>query len=705
MSNQLSRFNRVRYFIYGKPFDSLLIQEPKGWESDQKELLRSEKYEGIFYVLSNNLMFYKDAKDALQSAYDIFGIKADIRIERESRNENTDVWEIDYVGYLDFKTYKKNKNFISLKVNESKFFQNIEARFNEQFELERLTDLKNNPIPVLPYDVVSFEGREIFRETVFTIGREEGKPQNYYCQIGAISSGSVAIPMDLTTRSDANAFAPAIDTTIQGDFSNESAVVNNQTTSISNFRTNQLFYLTAEESITYKIKVKFKATVRETSQIVAPNKVFRIDRCEFDDSNITYKWNTIESFVLGSITVSNNNVDYILNVDTEIDVDLLEGESLVFFMYNNTNPSQGGRVFLTVEDLEIKMETVDASRTTITNGITVNRAFQRLFRIITGIDTYASDLLTIGTWADLLITNGFKIRNIPDKNITISLKDLYEAMNTIDDIAIVIENNTVRVENKAFVYRNIVGFELGQVSEVERIIDEKAHFSAIEIGYDFNGEYEEVNGLDEFNIKNRYSTCIDTVENELKAVSKVRADAYGMTLAQQKQYEDNLKLDTKYDKFNYFLDCKLNNVGIYELRKWQDDFEDEPTGIFSPASAFNLRLSPFNCLLRKSKTISSGLQKFPTELLIYSSTEGNSQLVTLYPERAEIPNSELPVPFYLPEEIEFTRKISMIQFRQLVQNKYNLVKFVNEEGDEEYGFILNVKPNKEGKFKLIKANF
>ena len=82
MSNQLSRFNRVRYYIYGKPFDSLLIQEPKGWESDQKELLRSEKYEGIFYVLSNNLMFYNEAKDALQSAYDIFGIKADVRIER-----------------------------------------------------------------------------------------------------------------------------------------------------------------------------------------------------------------------------------------------------------------------------------------------------------------------------------------------------------------------------------------------------------------------------------------------------------------------------------------------------------------------------------------------------------------------------------------------------------------------------------------------
>jgi hypothetical protein len=43
----------------------------------------------------------------------------------------------------------------------------------------------------------------------------------------------------------------------------------------------------------------------------------------------------------------------------------------------------------------------------------------------------------------------------------------------------------------------------------------------------------------------------------------------------------------------FFFDLKLEN-NLLAQRKWQDDFEKAPTGIFSPETATNLRLSPFN---------------------------------------------------------------------------------------------------------------
>ena len=181
-----------------------------------------------------------------------------------------------------------------------------------------------------------------------------------------------------------------------------------------------------------------------------------------------------------------------------------------------------------------------------------------------------------------------------------------------------------------------------------------------------------------------------------------------MTLAQEKQFNNFPKLDTKYDKHNFAIDCKIveiDGVLVYVARHWEDDFDTIPTGVYSPKTAFNLRLSPFNSLLRKAKTISSGLQKYPTELLKYSSTVGNSNLVTVYPERAKIENKILSMPYYLPETITFEKKITELEFKNIVKNPYNYFKFVNEYGKYEYCFIYpSVKPSKEGKFVTIKAN-
>ena len=141
MPNQLTRFNRVRYTLYSDVLEPLVIQEPANWNDDEKELIRSDKYFGIMTNLSNNLEFYGNSYEYIKSNYEIRGIKANVRLEKEERNENTDEWEIPYSGNLDFSTYKADKNYIKIKFNESQFFKNIESRIKEKYEIERLDDL------------------------------------------------------------------------------------------------------------------------------------------------------------------------------------------------------------------------------------------------------------------------------------------------------------------------------------------------------------------------------------------------------------------------------------------------------------------------------------------------------------------------------------------------------------------------------------
>ena len=697
MSNQLTRFNRVRYRIYGNTFGSITISEPRGFQDDEKELLRSKKYLGIMTSLTSSLQFYGRAFQVLKQEYDINGIKAVVRIEREDRNDQTDIWELTYSAYFDFSTYQQEKNFISIKLNESQFFKNIEGRLKEKYELERIDDINGNPIPALQYETLSLEGRDIFRESLLK------NPIDYwaYKSNTSLVLTAMTFPFNLIYRSDDNVFQPSVLVNdVTGQIDNATAFL--PEIGDSSGGAGLMFYLNAdnETEVTINVKGTFKFTSYGNGIFS-----FRIARYLYNSET-----NTLSSPIYHYLTddevipLSEADGQLVINVDKTFTFNKRLTDSMTMHAILRSD------IFPIRIDYDanasITIQENDLGETTEADALTVFNVFDRLLHIITGQQCFQSNLLMDeATWRDLLITNGFKIRKFLDKHITISLEEMIDSMMTIDDVALIIQNQTVRLEKKDYVFDNTgISVTLSQVSDVKRKIIEDMHFSSVEIGYDFDGKYEEVNGLDEFNIKNVYSTCIGNVENVFKAISKVRADAYGITLAQQKPFDNFPKLDTTFDKINFFLDAKKNGL-IYELRHWQDDFADEPTGIFSPQTAFNLRLSPFNCVLRKGKTISTGLRKYLSERFRYSSTEGNSQLVTLYPERANELNSIFATPYFFPEQIEFEKKLSMAEFRQIVNNPYKLIKFVNEFGDYEYAYIyFSVKPNKEGKFQLVKAN-
>lgn len=720
MNNELSRFNRVRYTLYSDILDPLVVQEMANWNDDEKEIIRSDKWFGITKNLSNNLEYYGNAFDYIKSNYDIRGIKMNIRLDKEERNGLTDEWELSYTGYLDGATYKQDKNYIRIKFNESQFFKNIESRMKDKFELERLDDLKGNPIPALTYKNLSLQGRDIFRETLFDNDDDIIKIK-YKGSSTFDALVDLCLPLNLKYRSDESFSQPSVAINSGGFLDLFTAQIARGFGGHAIYNAGTLYYLTAENDKTIDVEIRLKFRAKFASPENGDSATFRI----YDDivegnpeDGFTSIDETLIMQCVGPTSAPSTPPYYTIQYDTWKDFDitytvsksLLQGQSLGLRLrpFFSPNPYNRTNVWdFEFTQIEVLAQENDLGEISDVDCLRVYDVLDRLFLIITGKQCFQSNLLN-NYWRDLLFSNGFKIRKFADKNITTSLEEVLNCLMAIDDICLIIQNNTVRVEKKseAFIPQEIIF--LGEVANIEREIVEKEHFSSIEIGYDFDGKYEEVNGLDEYNIKNTYSTCIDTTDNTLKAISKVRADAYGITLAQLKPFEKFPKLDTAYDKENFLFDAKLIGGNNYELRHWEDDFVDEPTGIFSPQTAFNLRLSPFNSLLRKGKTISCGLQKFPTEMLKYASTEGNSQLVTLYPERAQIQNNILAAPYYLPEKITFEKKITLQQFKLIVDNPYNLIKFVNEYGKIEYGYICpgnqGIKPNKEGKFTLVKAN-
>ncbi|OIQ22209.1 MAG: hypothetical protein BM557_02195 [Flavobacterium sp. MedPE-SWcel] len=193
-----------------------------------------------------------------------------------------------------------------------------------------------------------------------------------------------------------------------------------------------------------------------------------------------------------------------------------------------------------------------------------------------------------------------------------------------------------------------------------------------------------------------------------------------MEFARRKQKNLNDTEDTSYDNKIFFLDLKRFTSTLFKQRKWEDDFENAPAGVFSPDTATNLRFSPFNCLLRHAWWFSGGLTKYLTEHVRYSSSVSNSNLRTRllggneYAENGNIINSELDRPRFVPEIIEFEHLCDFEVMQQVngtssilgknIPNLYGLVEFINERNEVEKGYLMNLKPNKKGKWKLLKVN-
>ena len=340
--------------------------------------------------------------------------------------------------------------------------------------------------------------------------------------------------------------------------------------------------------------------------------------------------------------------------------------------------------------------------------------------------------------------HGFWIRGFSSsdevfKPLTTNLKEFMESFSATQNLGLGIESNGfkeyVRIEELSYFYNRNVTIKLpNQVKKVKRYTSTDYSYSAIEIGFEKGGSYEEAFGLVEYNGISKFSTAIKKHKNVYSKIAKYRTDPYGIEFPRRKQKLTHSTTDTQYDTDNYLTDLKRSITGLFKLRKWQDDFSQLPTGTFSPETAYNLRLSPFNCLLRHGWVIGSGLTKYLSDFVRYTSSTANSNLSTKlrtdsqylldplhsvangneYAENGNIVNSELQRARYLSKIIEFEHEVDfdvnqMIYGRTTVlgneiPNIYGRIEFINELGEPEKGYILSVKPNGNGKFKILKSN-
>lgn len=731
--------DRIRYTLYNKSQGSLVITEPIGFQNDEKELTRHEQYHGIISRFSNSSKFIGSGKEFIQLIYDIEGINAEIKMKREERHPLTDAWTLSYSGYLDLSTWETENNQVSVKFNSGGLEQALKARESEQVEVDRTSTIDGKTIPELQTITVAMDGRRIFLKTKYEVQEVENKVILYNQTNGQTRGRTAPVPLNIVNKSHESAQNPIVSTLVGDNTWNRS----------SNGENGLLFFAVSDRDRILKIKLSLS---------------FKVNFLQFDDINFFRFWVRLATYKNSSDYIFKENrilfIDdsyirlngktFTVNFDETITV--LAGESLGLVFDQNFDGANGRSAHL-----EIALENIVSSlfieedsffEKSQTKAVLAHELLDRLVTIGTNKEkAFYSEFLgrtdlgyaVDGPGAFTGITHGFWIRQfdklpIPSelpkvenlfKPLTTSFKDAVASLDAVWNVGIGIETvgnkERVRIEELSYFYNNNVTIRLPfQVKNVKRSVATNYYYSGLEFGSEKGGDYQEAMGLDEYNTKSTFTTIINRVKETYSKISKYRSDGYGIEFARRKLKSLNDTEDTAYDSDNFMMDLKRGALNIFEQRKWQDDFEKEPTGVFNPESANNLRFSPFNCLLRHSWWFGGGLKKYATDYVRYGSSVANSQLKTKligkneYAENGNIINSELIKPRFFPEWIEFQHECTFGVMQQIegktiilgktIMNFYGLVEFINENNEKERGFLFNCKPNGKGQFKLLKSN-
>lgn len=738
-------YDRVKYTMEheGARFDVL---EPINWKDDEKKFERHETYHGITTVLSNELTFIKGTRDFLVGILSGYGVNADVRLVRYIRNGQTDLWEKDYEGWVDFLTYKIEDKKFSVKFNSDPLTTLFKAKLSSNVELERLTSLTGENLPALKIDNLYNEGRDIL------LTNKLAQPELPITRIESRGNSETVLPLDIKESGDLSAGIAYIASQMP---TQDGRVFNNEGQLDENF----VLVNTSGVDKVYKVSININQSLYWYGN--ASNLNFKIrlafyNGTDWENGNLIYD----REIVLWEHNGNSNDLPKTITTSFNEDVDVAEFETvslqysisngndihLAYFytnfpfapigvhlenehkdsypiLYIDENGNEAAafyNVYVTVQE--------DSERTP--SVIPCIRSFEfveRMCNIVldTGLksnllarssfdkyeeDGYLSDLILLhGMWA-----RGMSI-NVPKyKPISTSLRDLLSSFDTVSPIGIDLNNGLMTLEERGFFYQTYVSIKLGEVTDLIVEPAVKDYNSTITVGYDKAGGYEEESGLDEYNRETEYNTVLNKIDTELRLISIYRADGYGLETVRRDDpnvgEEVSADKDSKFDDNIWFVDANSVESQInLVVSDWSKRFEKAPSNVYSPETAMNIWLSPINIILRHGKWIKPALLKYLDSKIAFNSSEGNSELTTQliggneYSQRNGVPVEDLDESAHKAQFANFKTPVTWDQLNGKTYEKPNVYGLVEVwyKGKRYRGHIISVSLNSGiGDFKI-----
>lgn len=649
---------------------------PKNWSDIVLSWERGFKYHGIVRKTSTTLEFNKDIAFILRSLYYQNGVNAYAKFVIEKFNNTLAVqnYELFYEGEINFVSFKSSHFFVSAEIIEGGFLSKLESRSDTNYEI----DLYSNPNQIwVKMDGINLQ--EICYYTHvgagFTI---TGTPFDWYVPFKVYSREGVIT----STYLEPNATIPI------------KSVVKNSTSNTT----------------IYTIKLNGSIIIFLGGSLGMP-KWFNIIIRERDSTGtVTGSFTSI--FTSTALLVNGINVTIPFNINTSYSLPSGHSLDIVCILLDNANPTLGVGSLNTFWDLvggntHLDILADNRTPTTYIKCLRPIQVFSDLIDKISDSETIA-DSGILDSNEDLVITSFDSIRNLENSKLKTNFNDFYKSYDSKLGLSFQYdkENNIALIEEKANVYDDSsVVIDLGDISEFETNPLSDGLFSKLLVGQNPQ-TYDEVNGKDEFNTENEFLSPLTAVSTESNMKSIYRSDMYGIELTRLNLTNKKVT-DGESDNDVAMLHIGSTIAGTipsgfagagedyYELYR---DSGLTITNIYSPQTAYNIKLSPLRCILRNGNYIRSLLYGNDTEYIKYQTSSKSNftglKMVTddgttILDEGANILISDLNDIIFKPTIFQFKTRIPLSIESIMNNTPYKLYSFTYKR-NTFYGFVLKV---------------
>jgi hypothetical protein len=592
-----------------------VIDEAVGWDKNKVKIARDLDWHGVFFSGQGDsatgpvFEFYGDAEKVLKAEYDAYGIQGDMDLLIEE--DCGDGYELFKQPKFDFGDYFHNSGdncFVSITLDQSGDTIDIRNRFDQKVNLE--TDKAFDETTTLAaYDRLAFPvvlpSKGIFiqddfeNDAVFTT-EVQGVPENnnpgsdpssFNSEYGMIeigfdnnvsteigNAGSLIQSLYSCVLTAAGSFGCASFDRFVMSGTSASEICPLQISPWVNYQEGSPNYGDIENPIQLDLLINGSVEVLAgtVNQVFFVLAVLPKDKIGNQDSDYIYYQQTTIYAASGpglpppsviSLDVAYTNNNFVLN----------KGDRIYCFyaLYHrrqNSSIATGTPAWKMTFDAGNYFRFTNISHTpaSISKLFAVNEVISRVAEVITNdnvrgyseyygrTDSQPYSHADDGCGSLKAITNGLRIRRQEDKiagqpsPFSVSLKDVFEGLNPIDNIGMGIEPdpnragyNRLRVEPWKYFYNEDVVLYCRNIKTIKRRINPKEIYSNFKFGYQ-KWEAEEYNGLDEFLTKREYRTTLKQVNNTLTKLSTWISSGYASEIT--RRIGNNNSKDWRYDK-------------------------------------------------------------------------------------------------------------------------------------------------------------
>lgn len=285
----------------------------------------------------------------------------------------------------------------------------------------------------------------------------------------------------------------------------------------------------------------------------------------------------------------------------------------------------------------------------------------------------------------IAITSGDGIRGIAAAILKITWNNFWSFVNMYEDAGMYVIGNQVHLERKEDCTDFTSFIDIGQISGLGVSPNNDLKFNLLKIGYP-SQDYGETNGKDEFNTTLEMSVAVTSVSTELDYISDVRGDGFGgeyiRTGLDGKDTTDNTADGSPFAIQIVDNPSTVTVEGMPQQAYLLDrTLNPYASGLIFPATVFNLKLSPKQCLYRKGNYLLSCLNMLEHLQLTFNTLDKNQALQVIPPtgrpviENANETIGDLGIPYFKPVTYDCTGLATSDILQRRKQNPRAAIRF------------------------------